>query len=114
MAQTSLLAKRKTSPTKSTSLREAVEVNTRGNETKTGLPLADTHYAVKGEDKACFVYVYEVPTVMMLVRLPEDYAAALLKKHSGVKRSAFPKAKFAWYSVILDDTFSRTTRSTRS
>ncbi len=84
----------------------AVEVNTRGNKTRTGLPLADTHYAVKGDEKACFVYVYEVGALMLLARLPEDYAEELIKKHPAVKRSAFPKAPNPWYSVILDDSYT--------
>ena len=85
---------------------ESAEINCRGNKTRTGLPLADTHYAVKGEEKACFVYVYEVGTVALLIRLPEDYAAQVMNQHSTMKRSAFPKAPHAWYSVILTDDFS--------
>ena len=85
---------------------EAVEINCRGNKTKTGLPLADTHYAVKGEEKACFVYVYEVGTVVLLIRLPEDYAAKVTETHPTMKRSAFPKNPDPWYSVILGDDFT--------
>ena len=43
---------------------------------------------------------------MLLIRLPDDYAAQLMKKHPAVNHSAFPKAPNAWYSVILDDNFS--------
>lgn len=85
---------------------KSVEINSRGNKTKTGLPLADTHYVVKGEEKTCFIYVYEVGTVVILVRLADEYATELMKKHPSVKRSAFPKAPNAWYSVILNDEFS--------
>ena len=85
---------------------KTAEINCRGNKTKTGLPLADTHYAVEGEKRVCFIYVYDVGTVMFLVRLPEDYAAALAEKHASVKRSAFPKAPNPWYSVIWDDSFT--------
>ncbi|MCR4726327.1 MAG: SUR7/PalI family protein [Clostridia bacterium] len=84
---------------------DAVELNCRGNRTRTGLPLADTHYAINGDKKACFVYVYEVGAVVLLIRLPEDYAEKLAKTHPTVKRSAFPKAPNPWYSVILDDSF---------
>ena len=83
-----------------------VEINRRGNETKTGLPLADTHYAV-GEKKTCFVYVYEIgETAMLLLKVNDEYGRALMKKHSIVKKSAFPKSKDSWYSVIVDDSFA--------
>ncbi len=85
---------------------EMVELNRRGNETKTGLPLADTHY-VNGAKKVCFVYVYEVDgTAMLLVKVNDAYGQALAKKHSLVKKSAFPKSKDAWQSVIVDDSFT--------
>ena len=83
-----------------------VRINSRANRTRTKRPLADTHYAIKDEKRACFVYVYEVGTVVLLVRLPEAFAEKLMQKHATVKRSAFPKAKYAWYSVILDDSFT--------
>ena len=85
---------------------KSVEINSRGNKTKTGLPLADTHYVGKEEEKTCFIYVYEVGTVVILIRLADEYATELMKKHPSVKRSAFPKAPNAWYSVILNDEFS--------
>ena len=84
-----------------------VECNMRGNVTKTGLPLADTHYAVSEEGKKCFVYVYEVEgTTMLLVKMGDEYGKALTEKHQIVKRSAFPKSKLPWYSVIIDDSFT--------
>lgn len=83
-----------------------VRINSRANRTRTKRPLADTHYAIKDEKRPCFVYVYEVGTVVLLVRLPEAFAEKLMQKHATVKRSAFPKAKYAWYSVILDDSFT--------
>ena len=83
-----------------------VVLNRRGNETKTGLPLADTHY-VNGAKKACFVYVYEIgETTMLLIKVNDTYGQALAKKHPIVRRSAFPKSKDAWYSVIVNDTFA--------
>ena len=85
---------------------EGVRLNQRGNETKTGLPLADTHYAIGEEKNCCFVYVYEVEgTTMLLVKVGDEYGKALANKHPIVKRSAFPKSKSAWYSVIVDDSF---------
>ncbi len=86
---------------------EGVELNQRGNETKTGLPLADTHYAVGEEKDRCFVYVYEIEgTTMLLIKVGDEYTKALAEKHPTVKRSAFPKSKAPWCSVIVDDTFT--------
>ena len=86
---------------------DGAEVHMRANETKTGLPLADTHYAITEDGKTCFVYVYEVAgTTMLLVKVNDAYGRALAKKHPIVKRSAFPKSKSAWYSVIVDDSFA--------
>ena len=83
-----------------------VVLNRRVNETKTGLPLADTHYAV-GDKKVCFVYVYEIGgTTMLLLKVNDKYGQSLAKKHPIVKRSAFPKTKDSWYSVIVDDSFA--------
>ena len=84
---------------------DRVLINRRGNETKTGLPLADTHYAV-GDKKVCFVYVYEIgTTTMLLLNVNDEYGQSLAKKHPIVKKSAFPKSKDAWYSLIVDDSF---------
>ena len=85
-----------------------VELNTRDNYTSTGLPLADTHY-VKGEDgkSKCFVYVYETQgSMMLLVKANYDFAKNLKANHPNVHKSAFPKSKEPWNSIVLDDTFS--------
>ena len=87
---------------------DEVALNTRDNYTSTGLPLADTHY-VHGEDgkDRCFVYVYETQgSMMLLVRANYDFAKALKKNHPNVHKSAFPKSKEPWNSIILDDSFS--------
>ena len=87
---------------------DEVEINTRANYTVTGLPLADTHY-VKGEDgkNRCFVYVYETQgSMMLLVKANHEFAKKLSKEHANVHRSAFPKSKETWNSVVLDDSFS--------
>ena len=85
---------------------DKVVLNRRVNETKTGLPLADTHYAV-GDKQVCFVYVYEIGgTTMLLLKVNDGYGHALAKKHPIVKKSAFPKSKDSWYSVIIDDSFA--------
>lgn len=84
---------------------DKVVINRRVNETKTGLPLADTHYAV-ADKKVCFVYVYEIgETTMLLLKVDDTYGRALAKKHPIVKKSAFPKSRDSWYSVIVDDSF---------
>lgn len=84
-----------------------VEINTRENFTSTGLPLADTHY-VAGKKKKCFVYVYETDgTVLLLINNNSKYEKELKKEHKLVTRSAFPKSKDEWFSVILDDSFNK-------
>lgn len=84
-----------------------VEVNRRANKISSGLlPLADTHYVI-GEKNVCFIYVYETEEggVMFLIKAPQKYADELAKVHGKVFKSAFPKAKQTWYSVIVDDDF---------
>ena len=84
-----------------------VEVNRRANKISSGLlPLADTHYVI-GEKNVCFIYVYETEEggVMFLIKAPQKYADELAKVHGKVLKSAFPKAKQTWYSVIVDDDF---------
>ncbi len=84
-----------------------VECNMRDNYTKTSLPLADTHYAVSKEGKKCFVYVYETDAaVVFLIRLTEKYAEEVRAGGHRIIRSAFPKSKDAWYSIIVDDTYT--------
>ena len=88
--------------------RKDVELNTRENYTKTGLPLADTHYVEKDGKKVCFAYVYEIDgTMILLAKMNTKYANELKKKHSQVNLSAFPKQKDTWYSLIIDDTYSK-------
>ena len=89
---------------------EKVEVNGRANRTPNGkLLLSDNHFAVAGGKRVCFTYVYEDEgKVVILVRLPEDVAAALHVKHHGTcVKSAFPKNKDKdWYSVVVDASFT--------
>ncbi len=88
--------------------RENVEVNTRENYTKTGLPLADTHYVTKNGKKICFAYVYETEgSIILLAKMNSDYANKLKEKHKNVNFSAFPKQKDTWYSLIIDDSYSK-------
>ena len=87
---------------------EKVELNERGNATATGLPLADTHYVTaKDGKKVCFVYVYETDgATMLLLKTKDALGKEMTKEHHSVRRSAFPKAKDAWYSVVVDDSLS--------
>ncbi|MBQ7244539.1 MAG: MmcQ/YjbR family DNA-binding protein, partial [Bacilli bacterium] len=85
----------------------SVEINRRENRTLTGLPLADTHFAVDGAKRKCFVYVYETEgSPMLLINADERLAEELMENHRNVHPSAFPKSKDAWYSLPLDDTYS--------
>ena len=86
---------------------DKVEINTRENKTSTGLPLADTHYAVNGKKKKCFVYVYETDTsTLLLINSTSAYEKELKKTHKYVSKSAFPKSKDEWFSVVVDDSFT--------
>ena len=88
--------------------KENVEVNTRDNYTRTGLPLADTHYVIKGDKKICFAYIYEIEgSIILLAKMNTQYAKELQKKHKNVTLSAFPKQADTWYSLIIDDTYSK-------
>ena len=87
---------------------DKVEINTRENKTSTGLPLADTHYAVEGKKKKCFIYVYETDTsTLLLINNTSAYEKELKKKHQYVSKSAFPKSKDEWFSVVIDDSFNK-------
>ena len=87
---------------------DKVEINTRENKTSTGLPLADTHYAIDGKKKKCFIYVYETDTsTLLLINNTSAYEKELKKKHSYVSKSAFPKSKDEWFSVVIDDSFNK-------
>ena len=86
---------------------EDVECNMRENYTKTNLPLADTHYAIGEDGKKCFVYVYETDAVVvLLMRLNEEYAESVRTSGHKIVRSAFPKSKDAWYTVIADASYT--------
>ena len=88
--------------------KKDVVVNTRENYTRTGLPLADTHYVIKGDKKICFAYIYEIEgSIILLAKMNAQYAKELQKKHSNVTLSAFPKQADTWYSLIIDDTYSK-------
>ena len=88
--------------------KENIEVNTRGNFTKTGLPLADTHYVIRGDKKECFAYVYETEgSIILLAKMDSEYAKGLQQRHAQVNLSAFPKQKNTWYSLIIDDSYTK-------
>lgn len=87
---------------------DGVECNTRGNYTKTGLPLADTHYAMREDDgKKCFVYVYETDAaVVLLLCITDEYAQSVKQSGKRINKSAFPKSKDTWYSLVVDASYS--------
>ena len=88
--------------------REDIELSTRENYTKTGLPLADTHYVIKDGKRICFAYVYETEgSIILLAKMDSDYANKLKQKHENINLSAFPKQKNTWYSLIIDDTYTK-------
>ena len=85
----------------------SVEINRRDNYTKTGLPLADTHYVTADGKRTCFVYAYETEgATMLLLKTKDELGEEFKKEHSAVRRSAFPKSKDSWYAVVLDDSFT--------
>ena len=87
--------------------KQNAETNRRENFTSTGLPLADTHYAINDKKKKCFVYVYDLEeTSMLLINSDDKLADELNHKHGNVHKSAFPKSKDQWYSVALDDSYT--------
>lgn len=86
-----------------------VEINCRANKITSGkLPLADTHY-VLGNKKTCFIYVYETEDggTLFLVKASATLADQLKKSHAKVYKSAFPKSKAAWYTVVVDKSFTK-------
>ena len=86
---------------------DTVEVNCRENFTKTGLPLADTHFAKKKGEKTCFIYVYETEgATMLLLKTKDALGEELSKDYKSVRKSAFPKAQDRWYSVVIDDSLN--------
>ncbi len=87
---------------------DSIKLNARGNFTKTGLPLADTHFvkAENGKD-VCFIYVYETEgATMLLLKTKDELGEELAKDYETVRKSAFPKAKDRWYSVVIDDSIT--------
>ena len=92
-------------------LNDKVCVNRRQNYTKTGLPLADTHYVVNSDGKKeCFAYVYEKEdSKSLIVKVTDE----LMEKYSDTTfhcvPSRFPKANEQWYKVTVDDDDERGT-----
>lgn len=58
-----------------------------------GLPLADTHYILKGKEKICFMYVYEDEdkNVEILLKTTPEHFEKIKAAHKGVEPSNFPK-----------------------
>lgn len=87
---------------------DEVEINLRGPLTKTGLPLSDTHFAVAGDIRKCFIYCYQtVGAPVLLIIANEEIIEPLREKHERIPVSAFPKSKDTWYALTLDDSYSK-------
>ncbi len=86
---------------------EGVEVNERENKTSTGLPLADTYFALDGANRKCFAYAYDIDGAsLLLVNADSVLEDNLKQNHENVNLSAFPKSKDTWYSLPLDNSYS--------
>lgn len=88
---------------------EEVKLNRRANKTKTGLPLADTHYVFTGAKNKCFVYVYELDDdkAMLLLKTDGQTAEEIAQKYPSFVKSRFPKSRREqWYTLIPDSGFS--------
>ena len=86
---------------------DGVEVNERENKTSTGLPLADTYFALDSGNRKCFAYAYEIDGAsLLLVNADSVLEDNLKQSHENVNLSAFPKSKDTWYSLPLDDSYS--------
>ncbi len=86
---------------------EGVEVNERENKTSTGLPLADTYFALDSGNRKCFAYAYDIDGASLLLVNADSVLEDNLKpNHENVNLSAFPKSKDTWYSLPLDDSYS--------
>ena len=86
---------------------EGVEVNERENKTSTGLPLADTYFAIDDDNRKCFAYAYEIDGAsLLLVNADSEFESVVKEKHENINLSAFPKSKDEWYSLPLDDTYT--------
>lgn len=86
---------------------EGVEVNERENKTSTGLPLADTYFAIDDDNRKCFAYAYEIDGAsLLLVNADSEFESVVKEKHDNINLSAFPKSKDEWYSLPLDDTYT--------
>ena len=86
---------------------ENVEVNERENKTSTGLPLADTYFALDGSARKCFVYAYEIDgSTLLLCNADSEFEENVKERHENINLSAFPKSKDEWYSLPIDDTYT--------
>ncbi len=87
---------------------DAVTLNRRANATKTGLPLADTHFVDTGAKKKCFIYVYELAEgkTMLLLKTDDETAKEIADKHPTFVKSRFPKSRREkWFTLIPDSGF---------
>lgn len=88
---------------------EEILINRRANRTKTGLPLADTHYVLTGAKNKCFVYVYELDEEksMLLLKTDDETAEEIANKYPMFVKSRFPKSRYEqWYTLIPHNGFN--------
>ncbi len=107
MEKTSTLSKEYIAEYLEEEFGEELERNVYDDLINTGLSDADAYYAVSGNDKRSFAYVYDVKDgIALLVRLNEMYAESVREEGHKIVRSAFPKSKDVWYSIVVDDSYS--------
>ncbi len=85
-----------------TQLNEEILIK-RGKEyTKTGLSIPDTYYALIGNKKKCFAYIYCYKTGKTIIRVVGN--ETLVEKFSELQSTKFPKSqKYQWYTLILNN-----------
>ena len=88
--------------------KDEVILNSRENFTKTGLPLADTHFVNKDSIKKCFIYVYENNHhVMFLVNADQRLVDAFEGENKNISKSLFPKSKDEWFVFLIDSSYTK-------
>ncbi|MCR5564377.1 MAG: hypothetical protein K6F59_01090 [Gammaproteobacteria bacterium] len=88
--------------------KDEVILNSRENFTKTGLPLADTHFVNKDSIKKCFIYVYENNHhVMFLVNADQRLVDAFDGENKNISKSLFPKSKDEWFVFLIDSSYTK-------
>ncbi len=88
--------------------KDEVVVNARENFTKTGLPLADTHFVKKNSLNKCFLYVYENNKhILFLVNADQNLVDSFAGENKNISKSLFPKSKDEWFVFIIDSSYTK-------